>query len=518
MNYLEDRPRNIIESLEWVTQTMTTVGYGQDPPWASNLMVLLAIVTQLTGITLVFLSIPIVVSPWVKQRLSVRPDTEYTGSKNHVVIAEYTSIVGSLIDELEQRGIPYVLIESDEETATSLYRDGYEVIIGNPVDYRTLQNARLEDSRLVILDCPDDRNASIALTVQECEKDIPVVVVAEQQNRAVHLNAAGIDEIIYPKEKIGEVLARKALSGLGRKNLLEEQFESELEIREFPVLGSSPLVNTRLKNSNIREEIGVRIIGVWRQGNFIHNPPADYRIQSNDILVASGSSESLENLHGMTEVRDLSPDQKNVLIIGYGKEGTKTLEVLRDHSTNAVTLDINDISGVDYVGDGSDPETLQEAGIEDMATVIIAVSDDDMAILITLMVKDLNPRAEILVQVNNESSLEPIYRAGASYVLSLEQLTSQMLASSALQEDILFEELNLRVRRCRPGDLVGKTPQSAGIGERFRVTVVGVKRDSRLRTEIGPNFTFETDDVVYLAGSSERVRDLTEEFGMEDSH
>lgn len=506
----------MIESLEWVTQTMTTVGYGQDAPWSSNLMFLLAIVTQLAGITIVFMSIPIVVSPWIKQRLSVRPNSEYTGPGDHLIIAEYTSIVGSLIDELEQRGIPYVLIESDEEMATKLYRDGYEVIIGNPVDYDTLQKANLDESRLVILDCPDDRNASIALTVQECERDIPVVVVAEEQSRAVHLEAAGINKIIYPKEKIGEVLARKALSGLGRKDLLEEQFESELEIREFPVLGGSPLVNTQLKNSDIREKFGVRIIGVWRKGNFLHNPPANFRIKSNDILVASGSPVSLDDLHDITEVRELSPDQKNVLIIGYGKEGTKADEVLRNHETDAVLLDNFDRDGVDFVGDGSDPEVLKEAGIDDMATVIIAVSDDDVAILITLMVKDLNPQAEILVQVNNESSLEPIYRAGASYVLSLEQLTSQMLASSALQEDILFEELNLRVRRCQPGDLAAKTPKSAGIGKQYRVTVVGVERNGELQTEISPDFTFRAEDVLYLAGNSERVKELTDDFGMED--
>ncbi len=505
-----------MESLEWVTQTMTTVGYGQDAPWSSDWMFLLAIVTQLAGITLVFMSIPIVVTPWIKQRLSIRPDTEYTGPGDHIIIAEYTSIVGSLIDELEQRGIPYVLIESDEETATNLYRDGYEVIIGNAVDYETLQKAGLIDSRLVILDCPDDRNASIALTVQECDKEISVVVVAEEQSRAIHMEAAGIDKIIYPKENIGEVLARKALSGLGRKNLLEEQFELELAVREFPVLGGSPLINTQLKNSDIREEIGIRIIGVWREGNFLHNPSADFRIKSNDILVASGSPESLDDLHDITEVRELSTDQNNVLIIGYGKEGTKAHEVLKEHNTDAILLDIFDREGVDYVGDGSDPEVLQEVGIENVATVIIAVSDDDMAILITLMVKDLNPRAEILVQVNNEASLEPIYRAGASYVLSLEKLTSQMLASSALKEDILFEELNLKVRRCGPGDLVEETPRSAKIGKKYYVTVVGVERNGELRTEIGPDYTFQNEDVLYLAGNSEQVQEFTDSFNVED--
>jgi K+/H+ antiporter YhaU regulatory subunit KhtT len=99
-------------------------------------------------------------------------------------------------------------------------------------------------------------------------------------------------------------------------------------------------------------------------------------------------------------------------------------------------------------------------------------------------------------------------------VLSLEQLTSQMLASSALKEDVLFEELNLRVRRCRPGDLSGETPRSSNIGKQYRVTVVGVERNDELRTEVGPDFTFQPEDVLYLAGSSEKVKKLTKTFDM----
>lgn len=516
MNHLEDRPRSLIRALEWVTQTMTTVGYGQDAPWSHPLMYLLAIVTQLSGVAIVFLSIPTVVSPWMKQRLSLRPDRSYSGHEDHVIITEYTSIVESLINELEDREMPYILIESDEGTATELYRDGYSVMLGNPVNYETLRNAMLNEARLVILDCPDERNASVALTIQESEKDIPVIAVADRRERAAHLYAAGIDEIIYPREKIGEVLARKTLSGLGEKDLLEERFESELEIREFPVLGASELINTPLRNSNIREAIGVRIIGVWREGQFIHNPSADFRIHRNDILVASGSPESLNELHELTETRSLEPGEKNVLIVGYGKEGHRAEEVLNEHGFDPTLLNDVEVPNVDYVGDGSDPDVLREAGIEDMATVIIAVSNDDTAILITLMVKDLNPRAEILVQVNNKSSLEPIYRAGASYVLSLEQLTSQMLAGSALEEDLLYEELNLRVRRCGVGDLVGRTPQESDIGKHHGVTVVGVDREDKLLTEIGPDFHFEADDYVYLAGDPEKVRTFTEQYDLQD--
>lgn len=516
MNNLENRPHTLLESLEWVTQTMTTVGYGQDPPWNNQLMYVLAIVTQLTGIVIVFLSIPTIVSPWIKQTLSIRPSSTYSGEGDHVIITEYSPIVGSLIDELEDRNIPYCLIHSDEETATQLYRDEHEVILGDPIDYETLENARIDEARLVILDCPDERNASIALTIQESDTDIQVVAVANKRERAVHLSAAGIDDIIYPKVKIGEVLARKALAGLGKKDLLEEQFESKLEIREFPVLGSSPLVNTLLEQSEIANHTGIRIIGVWREGTFIHNPPADYRIHRDDILVASGSSDSLSRLHNVTDVRDISPDEENVLIIGYGKEGIKSRDVLTEHGVIPITLNDVEKDNVDYVGDGSSPELLRKAGIEDMATVIITVSNDDDAILITLMVKDLNPTAEILVQIDNESSLPPIYRAGGSYVLSLEKLTSQMLAGHALNEDLMYEELNLRVRRCGPGDLVGETPLSQSIGEKYRISVVGVERNGEVYTDIGPQFQFKARDSIYLAGAPDRIRAFTEEYNLKN--
>ena len=85
MTLLENRPRSLLESFEFVMQTLTTTGYGQDAPWGTA-MTVLVIGIQIASLVLIFAAFPIVIVPLVEDALATSPPTELEDVRDHVLI------------------------------------------------------------------------------------------------------------------------------------------------------------------------------------------------------------------------------------------------------------------------------------------------------------------------------------------------------------------------------------------------------------------------------------------------
>jgi Trk K+ transport system NAD-binding subunit len=519
MAYLEHRPVTPFQALEFVVQTMTTVGYGQHAPWQTALMNLLVIVTEIAGIAIVFMSIPIVVTPWIQERITLQPPTEYDGPGDHIIITEYTDLMDTLLDELEERDIPYVLIDDDQETASELIREDRNVILGDASEPDTLKEAHINEARLAILDGEDEHSAMVALAMGEFDHDIDVMAVATHTNRGTHLSQAGADKVIYPRELIGRELARHALKTVGKAfDINDKLLKNTLDIREFPILPTTSLLGESLQSADIRSRFGINIIAIWRRGNFINHPSGDFLFRKGDILVATGTPDQLDRFEQETEISKSTtdPDDRNIVIIGFGNEGEAARARLRDDEFEPTVLNDIDKEHVDVVGNGMDEDALDEANVRDADTVIICISRDDVAVMVTLMVRRLNPRAEILVQVNQEYAIEPIYRAGANYVESLNLITSRMLAGEALGEDLISPELNIKIRHCGVGDLAGKSLKDIDATEQHQVTILAVKRDENIISDPNPQVKLREGDSIYICGTDDNVDQFAEESYLTD--
>ncbi|MEK6597736.1 MAG: ion channel, partial [Gemmatimonadota bacterium] len=72
MFYLEGKPRTILESLEWASETLTTTGYGRDSGWLHPLMQFFVILVQLAGVFLVFVAFQLFMVPFFEERFEQR--------------------------------------------------------------------------------------------------------------------------------------------------------------------------------------------------------------------------------------------------------------------------------------------------------------------------------------------------------------------------------------------------------------------------------------------------------------
>ena len=262
---LEGVDQSIFASFEFIVQTMTTTGYGQDSGiWSHPLMFLFVAGTQISGIALGFFTLRLIIIP-LFTGAEVNLDNRLTPKQDHVIICEYRRDSAVLLDELQELGIEYVLISSSEENAKDLADDGYSVIDGSPQDVTAFERASIDAARAVITDA-GDANVNTILTVRSIDPDIEIITLTDDSDMRDVLLETGADSVLSPHGVLGQRLAEKAVSSFSSDLTDTIDLGGELEVTEVPIQQGNPLIGTRIRNSNIREETGANIIGAWIDG------------------------------------------------------------------------------------------------------------------------------------------------------------------------------------------------------------------------------------------------------------
>lgn len=507
MEALEGRPRTLLDSLIVVLETLTTVGYGEDAPWADPITQVLVIGMQLSAVLLVFAALPLVLIPYLEERLAVSPP-DSVDMTDHVVLCGFGSRGRALVEELVTEGVEYVVV-TDTETATSLTKDGYQAIEGDPESDRDLRRASVSNARAVVIDAGDETNAAIALAVGDIAPEVETISYVEDASMREYLEYAGVDRVLSPRQLLARALADRATSALTTRLGRPIQIGEGYELLEMPVDDDCSLDGVTLGDSGIRERTGANVVGAWSAGDFVSAPGPEYEIDRDTVLVVAGSHGALSDLKQLT----LSPEREGaerVIIAGSGRVGTRARQSMTAAGLQVTTIDTEEKPGVDIVGDATERGTLREAGLSDASALVTALPDDTDTVFTTLLARQLDAEVEILCRAEDEDRVSTIYNAGADYVLALGTITGRMLAATLLEEEILGLDTRLEVVRVQTDHFEGQTLENAQIRERTGCTVIAVEREGSLVTGPDPEFTFDRDDTLIVAGTGEGIRQFNE--------
>jgi len=514
MATLENRPQPIYRSLEVVFQTFTTTGYGEDAGWDSVWMNLLVILMQLTGIGLILAAVDVFVVPWLRRSLVPSPPERRPGMHGHVVVCGHTPRTDAFIRELEARERDYVLVVNDESVATELQEDGYQVLLGDPEATETLENASLADAVAVVADGADDTNASIALSARDARPDVRVVTLVEDASLAQYHRAAGADDVLSPRQLLGERLSREVPTAVSADIRDGVPIDEDLQLAELTIAADSSFTGETFAEANLHERYGVNVIGAWFDGEFETPVDGDDVLGEGTRLLVAGEPSQVASLQQVTtsRVREFGPQR--ILVAGHGDSGQAAADLLRQSGSHVTTLDIDEDTDVDIGGDASDPAVLKSAGIEDATAMVVAVGDDTTAIFTTLIARELNPDLHIVVRANDHADVQKLYRAGADYVQSLATVSGRMLASTVFEDEtMLAYDRQFSVVRLPADGLVGTTLVDAAVRTETGCTVVGILSDGTTTTDFDPAaYTFGADDEVIVAGTDEAITRFEQAF------
>lgn len=506
---------SMLHSMQVVVETFTATGYGSDSPWHSAEMNALVMVLDLTGVALFFLALPAVFLPLFRQAMTPSvPTAVEEDLRDHVVICTYTTRVDSLVAELDSHGVEHVLVEPDRDRSADLQDEGHAVVHGDPESIRTLERVNLGDARALVADVADRTDASIVLAAREVDEAVRVISVVEDPDLEAYHRLAGADSVFMPRAVLGESLAGKVTTAVSTDLGDAVQVGEDFDIVELPIHQGSELVGSSLADSRVRERFGVNVIGAWVRGEFESPPPPDTPLDSGTIMLVTGHEDQLERLKAETVSTVRRLQQGQTIVVGYGEVGRTVADALAAADVPYTVVDRQEFDGVDVVGDGTDPDVLLSAGVDEAESVVLALGDDTDTEFATLVVRNLNDSAEIIARADRTGSVRKTYRAGADYVLSLATVSGRSIASQILdREEILSMGTNVEVVRTTAPGLEGVTIEQARVRDRTGCTVVAVERNGDIATDLDPAFTVEPGDELVIAGTDEGTNRFVELFG-----
>ncbi|GAB3676237.1 potassium channel family protein [Halopiger thermotolerans] len=504
MARLENRPQSIFRSVQTVTETMTTTGFGADAPWTTPAMNLLMIWIQVTGVLIGFVALRVLVIP-LFERTPLHLDDRLTAKDDHVVVAEYRRDTDVLLEELEELDTDYVLIESDEEEAKRLSDDGYQAIHGDPEDLADLERAMIRDASLLITDA-EERTASILLTALEANPDLRTISFTESTRHDAALTEIGVDRAVAPHALIGRRLAEKATTPVALENTDDEE---SITVREILVRRESPLHGVRLGESPVADHPELTLVGGWFDGVLRLSPSSDTRLTPNTVLVVAGPAGVIDDVSSeVAGVRPSSPARhERILVAGAGEGGAAAVDALPDDvSVTTVDWTANAVFEPDIVGDITEPGTLRAADLGEASALIVTVDDDASALLTIATARSLSDDVEILARVTETGKVTPAFKAGADYVLSVQQTSARLVAAEVHGERVVDPTSQIRIVRTDAAPFVGDSLLDFRRDTERGWTVVGIVRDGTIRTD--EHATVDADDDVIVAGSDATIREF----------
>lgn len=505
----EGRSPTYFNSLRSVVETYTGTGFGADSPWETDIANIFVVLMDLSTFLLVFIILPYILRPVLEEAFSPTLP-ESTEKTDHVVICGYGGREETLTDEFEARGVEFVVVDEDEESVKTLMEDGVPVVYGDPSSAEVLRSAGVGEASAVIVDTEDDESASVVLAIREVNEEVRVIVLVRSLELERYLEYSGADTVLTPRHLLGRRMAERAETTVSPRLGDTVKLGEEFSLVELTVHEHSQVCGKSVEEIDMREETGTNIIGIWKGNEFIGAPSPDTVVEKGDSLLVAGDEEQLTSIKKMTISGERA--EPYVVIAGHGEVGSTVKRSLRASGTRCKVMDLEEGEGVDVVGDATDEDKLVEAGIDEATAFVVAVTDDDQAILSTLVANEVADDIDVIARVNESKNKRKIRRAGADYVLSLPDISGRMLALEILEEDVITVGRQLKIVRTDAPKLVGSRLGDADIREETGCVVVSVERDGETLTNLGSDFTFNEGDTLLVAGSDEDIDRFEDKF------
>ncbi len=519
---VEGRDFSWITGLYWTLTVMSTLGFG-DITFESDIGRLFTIVVLLTGIILLLIMLPFAFirffyAPWIEAQIhvqcprSVPPETE-----GHIIICRYDSIAPNLIKRLQQRSIPYFVIEPDSEKAVRLHNDGIHVIQGEVDSRTTYARMQVSKARLVFANAADTTNTNITLTIREIAPDVPIAASVANEDSIDILELSGATHVLPLKQILGEHLANRISVGEERAHIVRE-FDDWLVV-EFTV-NNTRLEGVKLRDTNLREATGVNIVGVWERGRLIMADP-NKELSDFSVPVAIGTRAQVDKLEVFLDGGEAEPVPDSVLIIGGGKVGCSAAAALKQKGVTVFIIDclkelkegLSQVADRVTIGDAADRETLMRGGLSEASLVILSTNDDAVNIYLSIYCRRLNPDVRIVSRITHERNLEAIHRAGSDFVLSYTPLGAESVISLIQgREPVIMGEGVELFHVDLPPRLAGKTLADSGIGAITGLVVLAIHTGDETHPNPLPSMRLPKNSTLSVLGTAKQLGKFTDKF------
>lgn len=244
----------------------------------------------------------------------------------------------------------------------------------------------------------------------------------------------------------------------------------------------------------------------------------------------------------------------HLFIVGFGINGRNVARTAEQAHIPYIIIELDpDIfrmaknEGYPIVfGEASDDLMLHHVHAHEARVVVIAISDPEATKKIISTLRQITETAHIIVRTRYVEEIKETLRLGADEVIPEEFETSIEIFTRVLNRYLIpydkIQSFISHVRahnyellckaspdqqcppqvqlhipdmviatlpvQCGSNKIVGKSIEQSGIRSNFHVTVLAIRRENRYITDVKPQMTIETDDLLYLFGSPAKIAEI----------
>ncbi len=297
---------NILDAFYWALITISTVGYGDIAPVTSEgRMVTMLII--ITGIGLISFVTSIIVSSFNERLGVLREDrvVQEVGKKKKLTVICGYGLLGRLVSQgLKKNGVEFVVIDKNEEMTTLASQAGYHAVCANSTKGEVFEKLGINEriSHVLCLTSDDIENAFIAINVKSLNEKVHVTARCSDDEIAMKMKCAHVDQIIMPEEiagMMGAVYAGEPVAFEALLSIIEEKEKTQID--EVAITQGSFLDNKMLGDVDF-EKLRLILLGVFKYsesfklGEFVFNPSDEFVLNAGDTLICIGYSNAVSNL------------------------------------------------------------------------------------------------------------------------------------------------------------------------------------------------------------------------------
>jgi len=300
---------SILDSLYMTIITLSTVGFKEVQPLSVGGRIF-TIVVVVFGVGGAAYTVS-VIGRWLiegelRQIFGRRKmEKQLKDLKDPYIVCGYGRVGEQVCKEFCARKVPLVVIEKNPEKIEQLQGKGILAVEGDCTDDLILESAGIKRAKAIVSTiASESENVFVTLSARQINPDIFITARAESSSAEKKLIRAGADKVVSPHEIGGMRMALVTLRPdiVDFMRVVGGDEKTGFTIDKIEVFPGSRIANTLLKDSPIRCELGILVVGIRKKGKeMIFNPSPDTRIEAGDILIVIGENKNLELMGKFTE-------------------------------------------------------------------------------------------------------------------------------------------------------------------------------------------------------------------------
>lgn len=508
----EGRDLHWFVGVYWTITTMTTVGFG-DVVFTTFPGMLFSVLVIFSGIFFILVIIPFTLIQLFQSAARV-PREAPKGTAGHVILTHYGPVTNVLIRKLAYYPSSYILLTPDFTQAAEFRDRGIRAVVGDIDDPHTYAQMAIGQAALLATTADDVTNTSVIHAVRQISSSVNILSTSTEQESIQILRAAGANEILSLDEMMGQSLARRTIAGDAIAHTIGQM--GSLTIAEAAAL-ATPLVNKKLKDTQLRMLTGVVVIGILEGPNFFL-PDAERVITKHSILILAGAAESIMRYNELFCIYNSSDNP--VLIIGAGNVGRWVARSFEENGLDYCIMEKEKEKAAETlhadVLDASKAENLREAGFFKAPAVVISTHKDDTNIYLATLFRSLRPDIQIVSRATLDRNVALLHRAGCDIVLSYASFGSNFILNHLRRGTYLMLSEGVDVFKVRtPKRLVGKSVGVVRLRETTGCHVVAIARGEMTELIAGQHTVFPEESDVILIADNESESLFLKKYGHE---